>query len=134
MAGDGEGSSALPPSEARPHPIPSPRSWSLSIPSEAIGPFCELEWSLLSRRYKGQHTARHNERECPFWVDVPIPEGGLGRRLDEMLDWHRLHGMVVRMGTGTDRARFCFQVHTHAEGFAEAFAARATPNLSRKLG
>ena len=84
----------------------------------------------MSRRYKGQRTTRHNERECPFWVDVPIPEGGLGRRLDEMLDWHRLHGMAVRMGTGMDRARFCFPDRAHAEGFAATFGVTAKLNLS----
>jgi len=84
----------------------------------------------LSKRYKGQITARDNERSHPYWVDIPIPDGGLGRRLDKMHDWHRLHGMAVRMGTGTDRARFCFPDQTHAEEFAQAFGAQVRLNLS----
>lgn len=81
-------------------------------------------------RYKGRRTSRDVEREHPFWVDVPIPEGGLGRRLDEMNDWHRLHGMAVRMGTGTERARFCFPDKANAENFAKAFGALVRLNLS----
>lgn len=39
-----------------------------------------LENRVLMVRYKGQSTAKQNQRQCPHWVDVPIPEGGSGRR------------------------------------------------------
>lgn len=101
--------------------------WSLSIPNLAIGPFCGLEWSLLSRRYKGQRTALHNERECPYWVDLPIPEGGLGRNIDRMHDWHSERGLPVRAGSGgLWVARFCFADKANAESFAVAFHRKVT--------
>ena len=84
----------------------------------------------MSKRYKGQTTARDNERAHPYWVDVPIPEGGLGLRLNEMHDWHRLNGMAIRHGSGGHGvARFCFPDQANAEGFAQAFGAQVRLDL-----
>ena len=40
-------------------------------------------------RYKGRATAKSVERDFPHFVDMFVPDGGLGRRLDTMYEWHR---------------------------------------------
>ena len=39
-------------------------------------------------RYKGQLKASRIEREYPHHVDMIVPPGGLGKRLDAMYDWY----------------------------------------------
>ena len=39
-------------------------------------------------RYKGSRGARAVEREYPHFVDVVVPPGGLGTRLDAMYEFH----------------------------------------------
>lgn len=43
-------------------------------------------------RYKGQLRASRTEQEYSHHVDINIPPGGLGRRLDAMYDFHAQHG------------------------------------------
>ena len=38
-------------------------------------------------RYKGRTSAKETARLYPFVVEVVLPEGGLGRRLDDMLNF-----------------------------------------------
>jgi hypothetical protein len=38
-------------------------------------------------RYKGRTSAKETARLYPFVVEVVVPEGGLGRRLDDMLNF-----------------------------------------------
>ena len=40
-------------------------------------------------RRKGETTSRQIDRDLPHQVEVPIPPGGLGRRLDAMHDLAR---------------------------------------------
>jgi hypothetical protein len=55
-------------------------------------------------------------------VDIPIPEGGLGRRLDEMHAWHLARGLQAQMGSaGLWKARFYFRDETTAAAFRAKF-------------
>lgn len=79
----------------------------------------------MSGRYKGRTTTKQIERQYPYWVDMPIPEGGLGRNLDRMNDWHSERGIPVRTGSGgLWVVRFCFADKTDAEAFGAAFQGR----------
>lgn len=74
-------------------------------------------------RYKGRQSAKQIERDYPHHVDVPIPEGGLGTRLDHMHEWHRAQGIQSRRGSGgLSCARFCFADTETAEAFRAEFA------------
>ena len=85
----------------------------------------------MNRRYKGVPATHYTEQAFPWWVDIPVPEGGLGRRLNEMNDWHHSHGMAVRHGRGgMDVVRFCFPDEGHAKALARQFGALAHLNLS----
>lgn len=69
---------------------------------------------------------RHNERAYPYMVDIAVPEGGLGKRLDGMHDWHRARFLESRSGRGGCRdgtwfVRWCFKDQRDAEDFMAAF-------------
>jgi hypothetical protein len=73
-------------------------------------------------RYKGQVTAKQIERENPYFVEIPIPERGLGRRLDAMHAWHSARGIPPKMGSGgLWTARFCFGEAETAQTFVANF-------------
>lgn len=73
-------------------------------------------------RYKGRLGPKQIERENPYFVDVPIPEGGLGRRLDAMHEWHFARGLRARQGSaGIWTVRFCFPDAMSAEAFKAEF-------------
>lgn len=82
-------------------------------------------------RSRNVTTKQAAERRFVHRVDVPVPEDGLGRHLDEMLDWlHRFdwdHHGHSDSGDGPevprDFARFYFEDFTQARDFACAFAA-----------
>lgn len=68
---------------------------------------------------------RAAERRFPFHVDVPVPTGGLGNRLNEMLAWCRVNiaaGEWEQHGASTkepgqiavDYARFYFMTEADA--------------------
>jgi len=80
--------------------------------------------------YPGRRAA---ERRFPHRVDVPVPGGGLGRRLTEMLEWCREnvaagawdhHGRSERRKgeAPADFARFYFLTEADAEAFRREFA------------
>jgi hypothetical protein len=74
-------------------------------------------------RYKGRQSARAVEQDFPHHVDMLVPPGGLGRRLNEMYDWHVLYGIKARHGKGSHDAngaviRWCFASRKIAESFA----------------
>lgn len=74
-------------------------------------------------RYKGGTSTKNIERDLPHIVEITVPPGGLGKRLDQMYDWHRERGVEVHCGSGRreedrDIIRWCF---THAKA-AAAFA------------
>jgi hypothetical protein len=51
-------------------------------------------------RYKGQVKPKDTEGEFPNIVRFLVPDGGLGRKLDRMHDWHRERGLESRHGVG----------------------------------
>jgi len=77
--------------------------------------------------YKGRISPKQIERDFPHSIDIPIPEGGLRRRLDQMHEWHLVRGIHAKLGSaGLWTARFCFSDPATAEEFARAF--RDPPN------
>ena len=78
-------------------------------------------------RYKGRATAKSVERDFPHFVDMFVPDGGLGRRLDTMYEWHRTRGIESHHGRGrrTDEGRYyvrwCFADAALAGAFADKF-------------
>ena len=80
----------------------------------------------LMNRYKDSRSAKAVEREYPHFVDVVVPPGGLGRRLDAMYDFHARHGIRAQRGHGRHDAdgsvvRWCFADPAIAAAFAKAF-------------
>jgi hypothetical protein len=64
-------------------------------------------------RYKGQLRAKRTELDFPHHVDIVIPPGGLGTRLDAMYEFHAQHGSKPQRGHGQHSAdgaviRWCF--------------------------
>jgi hypothetical protein len=78
-------------------------------------------------RYKGQPSAKETAREFPFVVEIMTPEGGLGRRLDDMHQFHR-HRRITdnriprRRDEEHDYIRWCFKDLAIAEAFAAQFS------------
>ena len=66
-------------------------------------------------------------RLYPFVVEVMVPEGGLGRRLDDMHQFHRQrrivdHHISRRRDEQHDYIRWCFKDLATAHAFAEQFS------------
>ena len=64
--------------------------------------------------YKGRPLAKTIAREFPFVVEILVPEGGLGRRLDDMHAFHRQrritdHHIPRRRDDEHDYIRWCFK-------------------------
>ena len=79
-------------------------------------------------RYKGSRGAKAVEREYPHFVDVVVPPGGLGSRLDAMYEFHTQHGIRAKRGQGRHDAdgsvvRWCFADSAIAAAFAKEFEA-----------
>ena len=75
---------------------------------------------------KGERTRRHNEKEFPYFADIPVPEwGGFGGgALRCIMQWHTWNGVPERPGTGSrkndrDYARWCFADAATAKMFAD---------------
>ena len=74
-------------------------------------------------RYKGRQSTKNIERKYRHHVDVLVPPGGLGVRLNEMYEWHVLYGIKPRHGKGSHDAngaviRWCFASRKIADSFA----------------
>jgi hypothetical protein len=70
-----------------------------------------------------------DERTFRYTVDVVVPAGGLGRRLEEMVGWCNeraglwaLHSHCIERG---DFARFYFLDQRQATAFAQQWASRS---------
>lgn len=80
-------------------------------------------------RHKGRTSPAAIERDFPNIVEVFVPEGGLGKRIDAMYEFHALHNIKAMRGqsrrddAGRDYIRFCFVDPSIAKDFAEAFEA-----------
>jgi hypothetical protein len=77
-------------------------------------------------RRKGERTSRMNERDFPHIVELALPEGGFGRTLDAIHDFHRLRGIESRRGRRQRRdeqeyVRRCFVDPADANAFAAEF-------------
>jgi hypothetical protein len=78
-------------------------------------------------RRKGEVTPRQIDRDYPHQVEIAIPEGGLGTRLNAMHEF--CHGAdfrtcgigAKRLRTGRDGVRFCFKTPELAEAFQVRF-------------
>lgn len=77
--------------------------------------------------YKGRQNAKAVERDFPQFVDIVVPLGGLGARLDAMYDFHAQYGIKPQRGQGKHDAngsviRWCFADLAVAKSFATMFA------------
>ena len=77
-------------------------------------------------RARGQRSAKAVEQEFPHHVDIAVPLGGLGSRLDAMYDFHARQGIKPQRGQGSHDAngaviRWCFADPNVAATFAREF-------------
>jgi len=92
-------------------------------PSRFVFPFKTITMS----RYKGGQSAKAVEKDFPHFVDMFVPDGGLGRRLDTMYEWHRTSGIEShhvrgrRSDEGRYYVRWCFDDAALARAFADKF-------------
>ena len=80
-------------------------------------------------RYKGRQSAKAVERDFPHFVDIIVPLGGLGSKLDAMYDFHTQYGIKPQRGHGRHDANgsvihWCFSDPAIAKSFAAVFSAR----------
>ena len=79
-------------------------------------------------RYKGRASTKAVERDYPHFVDIVVPLGGLGSKLDAMYDFHTQYGIKPKRGQGKHDAngsviRWCFADLATAKSFATVFGA-----------
>ena len=78
-------------------------------------------------RYKSRASIKTIERDYPHVVEILVPEGGLGKQLDAMHEWHRARNIPVMHGRGRrdennrDYIRWCFADPAIAAAFATEF-------------
>ena len=78
-------------------------------------------------RYKGHASSKAIEREFPHIVEMIVPLGGFGRKLDDMYEWHWARDIEAMRGRGwrDDNGRFyvrwCFANLITAQDFARKF-------------
>ena len=71
---------------------------------------------------------RQSSEISPHFVDMAVPPGGLGKRLDAMYEFHAQHGVEPKRGQGRHDAngtviRWCFADPAIAAAFAKEFDA-----------
>ena len=54
-------------------------------------------------RYKGRISTKAIEQAYPHIVQMIVPLGGFGKKLDEMYEWHRARGIQDQTRTWTTR-------------------------------
>jgi hypothetical protein len=61
-------------------------------------------------RYKGRASPKAIEREFPHIVEMIVPEGGFGRTLDAMFDFHARHSIraIIQLGGAMRMAAILF--------------------------
>jgi hypothetical protein len=77
-------------------------------------------------RYKGRLSAKAMERRFPHIVEMVVPEGGFGSKINDMAAWHHERGIERHNGAGSYRedvwyVRWCFLNEADAEAFRQAF-------------
>ena len=80
-------------------------------------------------RYRGQQSTKAVERDFPHIVEIEVPSGGLGTRMNLMSDWHKARGIESQRGQGryeepTWFARWCFADQATAEAFHAEFGGK----------
>ena len=80
----------------------------------------------LSWSHKGRASLKVIESKFPHHVDMMVPEGGFGSRLNAMHDWHDAHGIEAVRGqsrreNGRDIIRWCFADLVTAALFQKEF-------------
>ena len=51
-------------------------------------------------RYKGRASPKAIEQDYPHIVEMRVPEGGFGKQLDAMYEWHARRGIRAINSTG----------------------------------
>jgi hypothetical protein len=79
-------------------------------------------------RYKGRTSFKTIERDFPHIVEMIVPPGGLGSKLDAMYEFHTQYGIKPQRGHGRHDAngsviRWCFADPAVAKSFATVFGA-----------
>jgi hypothetical protein len=78
-------------------------------------------------RYKGHTKTSLIEHECPHRVEMIVPKGGFGKRLNQMHDWHLSRSIKPRFGRGRrdknnrDYVTWCFADAAMADSFRASF-------------
>ena len=78
-------------------------------------------------RYKESISFKAIERDLPHHIDMLVPLGGFGKRLDDMYEFHARHGIQPQPGQshrdakGRDYIRWCFADPDVAAAFADEF-------------
>lgn len=81
-------------------------------------------------RDKDRLSPKSIERKYPHIVEITVALGGLGKRLDAMLDFHAKRGIQSRNGRrrrdkeGRDHFRWCFDDIMTATEFSTQFGGR----------
>jgi hypothetical protein len=84
--------------------------------------------SVMAQR-RGEIIAKTNERDFPHFVDIRVPAGGLGSRLNTMHTWCHARGLFSRHGLGgLFVSRWCFAQAEEADAFAAAFGGSRLDN------
>ena len=79
-------------------------------------------------RYQSRAGLKANEGKLPHHVDMMVPKGGFGVRLNEMHDWHDARSIeavrgLSRRESGHKIIRWCFADLVSAALFAREFSA-----------
>lgn len=80
-------------------------------------------------RNKGVQSPKANEAVFPYIVEIAVPLGGLGKRLDAMFAFHGQRGIASRRGRSQrlleqDFIRWCFADVETANAFMAEFGGR----------
>jgi hypothetical protein len=95
-----------------------------------------FEKPVMTGRYKGRSGFKEIARLYPYVVEIVVPPGGLGRRLDDMHEFHRQRGIKDQRGPRRrddehDYLRWCFADLATAEAFAAQFGGEILQQKSR---
>jgi hypothetical protein len=78
-------------------------------------------------RYKGRTDPKEIEKTFPHIVEMIVPLGGFGKKLDDMYEWHwardieAMRGCGWRDENGRFYVRWCFANLITAQDFARKF-------------
>ena len=78
-------------------------------------------------RCRGRTKTSLIEREFPHHVEMVVPEGGFGKRLDAMYEWHRARSIQAMRGRSRrdernrDYVTWCFADAAMADSFRASF-------------